>query len=334
MRLTTNAPGTYSGITVNMSSNPIPLTPGYQLFENLHLTGDDFTTSNPPTHYWSTALNLNGLSIVNLNNITVIGGGSPSNPQGTGVRLAGLPSNGAVSVVFKFSNIMAGYLDTGILYDAHPNARVEGVSVVASNFQSNRYGIRVAEGGSELAVSNSQFGDNQTAAIMTSDLLGDLLVSNNLFELGSGQIGIVGAGTGFNIVGNNFLAQAALSNIGTGVTSTTANCFGHVSNNTFTNLQYSVTVTNTATCAETSITKNMHIGSTTMYNITGGTGIKIDDTQPISVAQLPTCNSTIYGSMMYVYNNNSAVAYRGAVTTGGTGWGRVSCLPANAWVQN
>jgi hypothetical protein len=72
-----------------------------------------------------------------------------------------------------------------------------------------------------------------------------------------------------------------------------------------------------------------------MYNITGGSGINIDDNQGIFVSQLPACNSTIIGSMMTVIDNNTAVAYRGAVTSGGNGWGRVFCRsPVNAWVQN
>jgi hypothetical protein len=38
---------------------------------------------------------------------------------------------------------------------------------------------------------------------------------------------------------------------------------------------------------------------------------------------------------MIVIDNNTAVAYRGAVTGGGNGWGRVFCRsPVNAWVQN
>jgi hypothetical protein len=345
MRLTTNAPGTYSGITVNMTSNPIPLTPGYQLFENLHFTGDDYTASNPPTHYWSTALSLVGLSIVNFNNITVMGGGIPSNPQGVGIHLngpAGLPSNpGAAAVIFNFSNIMAGYLDTGIMFDAQTSgAHVEGISVVASNFQSNRYGIRgaaVGTGLSQLAVTNSQFGDNQTAAIQAGANVGNLLASNNLFELGSGQIGILGGSIDFQITGNSFLAQAAASNIGTGVSLdvSAANCFGHITSNTFTNLQYGITVTPAATCAGVHLVKNLHIGSTAMYNITGGTGINIDDNEGVYVAQLPTCSNTIIGSMMIVIDNNSAVAYRGGVTGGGNGWTRVFCRsPVNAWVQN
>jgi hypothetical protein len=259
MRVTTNAPGSYSGITVNMVSNPIPLTPGYQLFENMHFTGDDYTTSNPPTHYWSTALSLIGLSIVNINNITMLGGGIPSNPQGVGIHLngpAGLPSNpGAAAVIFNFSNIMAGYLDTGIMWDSQTSgAHVEGISVVTSNFQSNRYGLRGATGTtglSELAVTNSQFGGNQTAAIQINANVGDLLASNNLFELGSGQVGILGGGVDFQITGNSFASQAAGSNIGTGVSLdvSAANCFGHITSNTFTNLQYGVTITSAATCA-------------------------------------------------------------------------------------
>ena len=82
---------------------------------------------------------------------------------------------------------MAGYLDTGIMWDSQTSgAHVEGISVVTSNFQSNRYGLRGATattGLSELAVTNSQFGDNQTAAIQISANVGDLLASNNLFEL-------------------------------------------------------------------------------------------------------------------------------------------------------
>jgi hypothetical protein len=308
MRVTTNAPGAYAGITVNMTSNPIPLTPGYQLLENLHFTGVDYTISNPPTHYWSTALSLAGLSIVNFNNITLMGGGSPSNPQGLGIHLngpPGLPANpGAAAVIFNFSNILAGYLDTGIMYDSQTSgAHVEGISIVASNFQSNRYGIRgptIATGLSELAITNSQFGDNQTAAIQAGANVGDMLVSNNLFELGSGQIGILGGSIDLQITGNSFASQAAGSNIGTGVSLdvSAANCFGHITSNTFTNLQYGITVTSAATCAAVQLVRNLHIGSTTMYNITGGSGINIDDNQGIYVAQLPTYNNTIIGSMI------------------------------------
>ena len=57
--------------------------------------------------------------------------------------------------------------------------------------------------------------------------------------------------------------------------------------------------------------------------------------KPATVAALPTCSSSLDGARMYVTDQNTAVAYRGAVTGGGTTHQPVICNGATpAWIQD
>ncbi len=56
-------------------------------------------------------------------------------------------------------------------------------------------------------------------------------------------------------------------------------------------------------------------------------------TPSTTVASLPTCNSTIEGTRMYVSDQNTAVSYRGAVTGGGSTRQAVLCSNS-AWIQD
>jgi hypothetical protein len=56
-------------------------------------------------------------------------------------------------------------------------------------------------------------------------------------------------------------------------------------------------------------------------------------TVPTTVASLPTCNAGYEGQRAYVTDQNTAVAYRGAVTGGGATRQGVLCSNS-AWIQN
>jgi len=328
MRITTDGIGTRTGLSANMPSAAAPVFPTQHVFEGLQLTGDDYTLglSETEVHYWSVGLSLTGLSNVSIDNVTSVGtnarGGTGVSLQGTGVT--------APPVVFNFKNFFAVHHNVGILYGAD----IQGVSVVASNFQSGNYGINTVGPGnslSELSVVNSQFGDNTTGGIVVASDFGSLSVSNSLFEMGSGQIGIFGTGVSFQIGGNTFVAQGAAVNIGIGIDLSSPGGFGTIFSNNFTNLQSGINGADNY--ASVMITHNMH-GGTNPYLISGGTNVRIVDIQPIGVAALPPCNTTIQGSSFIVTDNNTAVSYRGAITAGGSTWSHVFCLPSGSWVQN
>jgi hypothetical protein len=353
MRLTTNGAGTHAGLVVFMQSNPVPLFEVHHTFENMQFTGDDYNLANPPTHWWSTALSITDLSLVNIDNVTIVGGGTGApgtGRNGTGVLLKGIAATGSVGVIYNFKNFVAIYTNVGLEYGEY----AQGVSIVASNFQSSNYGIRAqptAFGVSELAVVNSQFGDNTVAGISVGPNMAQLMVSNSLFEVGTttgtsggaAQTGIMGIGGWATITGNNFADPSSLPpglGIGIALTSTMDSMgFGTITGNVFTSLQYGITADASATYSELVVSKNVHVGFPAMYNITGGTNIFIDDSQANSVAGIPACSSAIFGSTMTIVDNATAPSYRGDVTGGGTlGWGRVFCLPTSLttgkWVQN
>jgi hypothetical protein len=81
------------------------------------------------------------LTNVFIDNITVIGSATSTgtNRSGTGVLLQGIQATGAVGVIYNFKSFNAFYLNVGLEYGPY----VQGVSVVAGNFQSNNYGIMV-----------------------------------------------------------------------------------------------------------------------------------------------------------------------------------------------
>jgi hypothetical protein len=55
--------------------------------------------------------------------------------------------------------------------------------------------------------------------------------------------------------------------------------------------------------------------------------------KPTTVSALPTCNAGLDGARMYVTDQNTAVAYRGAVTGGGSTHQAVLCS-SSAWIQD
>ena len=327
MRMTTDGVGTRTGLVATMSGTSAPNFTVQHAFEDMQLTGDDYQVA--AAHYWSTALTLAGLSTVAISDVTTAG--ANGSRVGTGVLVQA--TNPAFAVVFNFTNYFAVSQNIGIDWETN----TQGLAVVNSNFQSGNYGIKSAVAGvglSQLSVANSQFGDNAVAGISVAANVGDLAVVSSLFEMGTGQVGISGTGVDFKIVGNSFLAESAATNIGTGIALTSAGGFGTISANGFTNLANGITATAGSTYASAMITNNMHAGTTTPYNISGGTNLFIVDIQPIGVGALPTCNSTIQGSSMVVTDNNTAAAYRGAVTAGGALWSKVFCPVTGAWVQD
>jgi hypothetical protein len=56
-------------------------------------------------------------------------------------------------------------------------------------------------------------------------------------------------------------------------------------------------------------------------------------TQPVTFSALPTCNAGIQGARAFVTDQNTAVAYHGAVSGSGTGKQGVTC-DGTAWYQD
>lgn len=336
MRVTTNAAGTFTGLTAAAPNrgapNLAPLFSVHHIFEDLHFTGDDYATA--AARYWSADLSITNLTNVQIDNVTSLGalGGS----SGTGVRLQGDATFMNPSVVINFKNYLSAYHNIGIDWENN----VEGITVSSSNFQSNNFGIRANPTSadlSELAVVNSQFGSNATAGILLSANVGQFALSNSLFELtGGAQIGVAGTGVDFKIVGNSFGAPTSGPATGTAIFLQTVNGYGTVSANSFSRLGAAIVANSASTYVDAVISNNVYVALTKLFDITGGTNITITEAQPVNINQLPMCISAIQGSTMTVDNNASAASYRGAVTDTGSGtlWGRVFCPPTGAWVQN
>jgi hypothetical protein len=333
MRVTTNGAGLYTGLAANMNGNPVPILSVQHTFNDIIFTGSDYMAAQ--VNYWTVGLQLTGLSHVHIDDITIIG--VPSSRLGTGVLIKAI--NPAYAVGFVLRNLFAIYLNTGIDWETN----TQGINILNSTFQSNVYGIKTAGAGmglSELAISNSQFGDNNVAGVSIAANVGELAISNSLFEMGPGpggtqQVGIEGTGFDFNIVGNSFLAQNAASMVGVGIALTSAQGFGTITSNTFTNLLYGITADAGSTYATVHIVGNNRDGSTNMYNFSGGTNIYIDDKQPVTFMNVPMCTTTIRGSMFTITDLNATVAFHGTVLGNGSGLSRIFCYPAaGGWVQN
>jgi hypothetical protein len=144
------------------------------------------------TNYWTVGLNINNVSGIQVDNLTVSGS---SSQQGTGTSIVGLPGSATYAVLLDIAKSNYFGLATGLLYGSY----VQGVTVDQTNFTFVTTGIgsNAGERGAlvQLAVTDSQFNPGPVSGgvgINTGTFIGGLQVVNNFFVIGGpNQFGIV-----------------------------------------------------------------------------------------------------------------------------------------------
>ena len=182
--------------------------------------------------YWSNGIYDQTVSNLNLNGVTFIG---PVAHLGNGLSLSGQASGCSgpcVAVVFNIVNSVFNNEGVGIYYGTY----VQGLQITTSNWGSDTYGIwapATDAGVSELTVVGSQFGN--APLVVEAAGFGPVNLAGNLFEVGSGQPGVViSTAVNVSIVGNTFYGIADVGDVGiiiasgTSYVSITGNSFDHI----------------------------------------------------------------------------------------------------------
>jgi hypothetical protein len=183
LTLSTGSAGGYAAITATQIFllGAVPTTS----FRDLQIRGDD---GGGLTQYWSTGISIVGVSFVDFDRVTVFGSSSKA---GDGVVLMGNTSvspNYGIVYNFRGSNFM--WTNVGIQYGSY----IQGVTVNQCNFTNGQVGIQSIVGGAgsltQLAIANSQFNTYGAAAIYTDRVVGQMMISNNLFFVQPNQNGL------------------------------------------------------------------------------------------------------------------------------------------------
>ena len=352
MTVTTNAAGTYAGITVN---NSVQLGVYAQSdFTRVNLRGN----SNSLTNYWQAAFNILGMSNINFDECTIYG--NAAGTGGVGIGVAGVAAGtNKYGVVYNISKCSLMNLGIGINYGTY----VQGVTVTQTNIVNGTTGINLSSGSvgaAELTVSGCNF--NTTAnQIFLNASIATLLITNNSFYVATSTNGVyIVGGSGVSITNNNFIPNgAATSTTGVNVAGTaqgviTSNTFGNsggtittainlsgtttgfvVADNAYTSVTTKVSTPGSNAIREPSGTSsqllandgngglsNVTIGTNLTYSAgtlsaTGGSGSPAGST-----TQVQYNNSGAFaGSANLIFDGSSLAVSTGAsIPTWGTGW--------------
>jgi hypothetical protein len=195
------------------------------------------------THYWTTCVDVVGLSMISFADILCYG----ANANGNGVSLVGDPVTAPnYGIIYNFDRCTFLSLGLGINYGSY----IQGVAVSECNFTNCTTGIHTPSGAigtTQLAVTASQF-DCTSANIFLQAPIAGLMVTNSLFYIATNGFGIVATSTGFQcaITGNVFAGEPASTST-TGI-SIAGNVTGSLAvANTFYNLAVGVDLGGTST---------------------------------------------------------------------------------------
>lgn len=192
------------------------------------------------THYWGTAIDLIGVSGVNMDSVDITGaiifggaGGAASGGLGGGISIGGDPGINSFGVLFNLSNSNLEYLNIAFLY----NADVQGVSIVNTNINFNTAGIVIpagitpgALGVAGLLISNSYISNYGNDITILSPFDGLQMTGNNIIIF-SNTTGVLCDSCSDSIItGNVFTAEAAgnVGNIGMSISNNSAGNSGDV----------------------------------------------------------------------------------------------------------
>lgn len=153
------------------------------------------------TNYWNTGIYNAGVSGLTFYDDTFYG--PTGTPSGYGIFLDWAADHSIIPVVFNIIGCQFTHLNAGTLYGGN----TQGVTVVASNYTANSYGIQIPSTASavdQLSITGSQF-NNITASVNTDSPLQALTMSNNFFLVSNNSSAVRLFGTAqFSITGNVF----------------------------------------------------------------------------------------------------------------------------------
>ena len=263
---TTNAAGTYNGITVNQTS----LLGAYAQndFTRVNLRGHNASL----TTYWSTAIKVVGMSNFNYDGLLIYG--NAAGTAGTGISFEGNPAlTFEFSVVHNIIKCGLYNLNIGINYGTY----IQGATVTQTNIVNGTTGIYLAAsavGATQLSCTLCNF--NTTGQQI--DLQGPIAtvnLSSNSFYVPSGFNGVyinAAGGFGYTINGNSFYGLAA--GVGTGV-NVNASTVGVVTGNYFGSLATGVNLVGTSSF---NVQANSYSGTTTQVANIGANSVGVATT--------------------------------------------------------
>lgn len=210
LSLLTGTTNTGSALYINQTAASVsnPAVTSNSDVSNVLIRGSDGLAQ---TDYWQYGIRVFGVSNIDFNGVTVFGANTPA---GTGLYISG--SSSVIPVVFNILGSSFNQLNVGFQYGNY----TQGVTINASNFTQDNYGISVASGLTgldQLAISNSQFND-YTDGILVQSSLENIQLSNNLFIVYNNSNGANLSNTSVTTVtGNTFEPQSGSPTNATGL---------------------------------------------------------------------------------------------------------------------
>lgn len=241
MTLATNSAGVYKGIVLNNS---------YQLgvyaqsdITRVTLKGPDISLTN----YWSTAIEVRGLSNVNYDTVLIYG--RADGTAGIGIDIAGnppgIPPVEPYTVVHNIDSCGLYNLGTGIIY----NTYVQGVTVTQTNIVNGLTGIFLpagAIGATQLACTGCNFNTFGNQIILAAPIA-TVLIANCSFYIPNNTAGIAFNSTGAGqSITNNYFVGLTTGAGATGIAVNANNNPGVITGNIFQTLAVGVNLTGTS----------------------------------------------------------------------------------------
>lgn len=333
---TTDTTGVYTGITFVNHFQPGWAAPDVtqgNVIQDVWIEGADHTGSN--TQYWGTALFETGVSTVDYYNLNITG--ASASGLGIGVKLQGYAAGPVYSVVHNFHGSNFYRLSNAFFYGDY----LQGVTFNATNFtQCSTYCIDTVTSPagfiSELYVTaGSQFGFATLANIrLNTTAIFDVKVSDTLLAVAANAENLrINGGQRVTLKNNDIFCNSTTGSVGIHFAGTVEGSMSgnEVGTGTSGGCGTGVKIDNIVAALKIDDSNNIQ-GSTTDYVVNASAiGPIIFDDVGRAVVNLPTCNSSIQGSIFRVVDQNTTIAYNGAVTGGGTNYQRVACN--GAWLQ-
>jgi hypothetical protein len=350
--------GTSTGLTVTLGSN----TSTFQL-NDLAYTTDDTTNANTGiafnstattvtgaqniftnvvfrghsgylgSDYWNTAVAVNDIDDITFNQVMFVGGAGRA---GNGISTTSVSSTKFTAVVNVANSIFVG-LNQSIIYGNY----VQAIYIANGSFIDDNYCVYVPA--SETGVVALNIVNTSCEAFIVGVYEGtnvpNTQISNNYFIIHPTAYGMEWpAGSAANqttITGNIFGGLDTTDDIGI-VFNTAGGTNAIINGNVFEGLQYAIAINAAQGLV---ITNNLftNLGNAQVAPFSSVVAYGNTPGVPYALANLPTCNSSIWGiPAVPITNGVASPTYHQAVgsTTGST-WQPVWCAPtASAWVYD
>jgi Pectate lyase superfamily protein len=229
LSITTGVANGGTGVTFNQTVSTLlnPANTAQSDLFRVTFRGDD---AYEGTDYWTTCLNIVGVSNIAMDTVDFVG---PASIAGTGASFAGASANNIAVVLWGFKCTFNA-LNVGISY----GTQAQGVNLVQSQWDACNYAVYVQAGGAnldQLTVTACQV-NCKTCGINVQSVLPNITIAQCLFVMVPNNYTAVQLSFSdyFCIVGNNFNGSGGSSM--TGVSIALGNGAGVVADNTFFNL--------------------------------------------------------------------------------------------------